>query len=97
MTTTIPKSNILKITKATIQLIVFVGLTIGAVKGVALYQEHSDIKNYVEPYCEARYKHDVIEYKSCKDLTPTQLLQNITANVGTINGNEIPHLPVINE
>lgn len=81
------------ILKRAIKLTILLGLIILVNKGVNLYQEKMDIKNYVEPYCAVKYVHDVDEYKSCKELKPIQLIQNLKDNVNNVS--EVPNLPLI--
>lgn len=54
-----------------------------------------DTKNYVEPYCAVKYSHNVEKYKTCKDLTSTQLILQLTEQLQKENTFETIDLPMI--
>lgn len=54
-------------------------------------QNYNQRRTYVEPYCSNKYQNSVNEYKSCKKLTPVQILQTLKEEPQT----EVPNLPLI--
>ena len=89
--TTITKTQ--KIVKQSTGIIILLVIIISSVKIINMYQNYMDIKNYVEPYCAVRHQHDVEQYKSCKVLSPTEVLQQLkeTHNITS----EVPNIPLL--
>jgi len=78
----------------TIGKIIFSTILIsGIVFGINQYQNIMDKKNYVEPYCAAKYQHNVDDYKTCKVMTPTQILTDLKDKSNIIS--EVVDLPTI--
>ena len=73
-----------------IKVIIIVGIIILGVKGMDIYQTHMEIKNYVEPYCAVKHQHNVDEYKACKVLKPTQVLQQLKETTNSLA--ELPEI-----
>lgn len=83
MKTTIPntKTIMTKLVKTIILLL----LVVGIFRGINIYQGYMDNKNYVEPYCAVKYEHNVEQYKECKVLTPTKVLQQLKENANVVS------------
>lgn len=91
MKTTI--TNGTNVVKKTLRVIILLLVITGITKTIGIYQGYMDNKNFVEPYCAAKYQHNVDEYKACKVLSPTKVLQNLKDN--TANACELESIPLI--
>ena len=76
-------------------VIIAIGALYGSNYIVQNITKYYNTKTYVEPYCAVKYAHSVEDYKSCKDLSTTELIKRLTEQLQKENTFETVNLPMI--